>query len=133
MSRIIWSTILLSLTVLLGGCATSDSTLREQGHSDAYVLGFHDGRHSGMQEEGNYLEHYVKDYEKFATDREYAAGWMAGEMEGKSLQDQSQAVADGYTGYEIGQEADKASVHPKKITKDVMKGVDTSDFDKLGK
>ena len=45
------------LTVLLSGCETSDVTLRDQGRSESYIMGFHDGRHSGMQEAGNYLDH----------------------------------------------------------------------------
>ena len=55
----------LGLSVFLFGCATSDSALRESGHVEAYLQGFHDGRHSGMREAGNYFEHIVKDAERF--------------------------------------------------------------------
>lgn len=45
--------------MFLTACGTTDSTLREQGRSEAYVTGLHDGRHSGMQEAGNEFEHYI--------------------------------------------------------------------------
>ena len=59
------------LVMMLGGCGTSDGTLREQGRNESYIMGFHDGRHSGMKEAGNYLEHIVKDTQRFKDDAEY--------------------------------------------------------------
>ena len=44
--------------VLLAACGTTDSQMQQQGHSMAYIQGFHDGRHSGMKEEGNEGELY---------------------------------------------------------------------------
>jgi hypothetical protein len=75
--------LMVAFPSLMSGCATSDATLREGGHNEAYIQGFHDGRHSGMNEAGNYLEHMVKDTRKFAEDPDYRAGWDAGEAEGK--------------------------------------------------
>jgi hypothetical protein len=131
------TSLLLTTSVLLLGCQTSDSTLHDQGRSDAYVQGFHDGRHSGMQEAGNTWEHYLRDHDRFATDSEYKAGWLAGETEGKRLQEQATAVgeaaAGGYSGYQINKEAKKASPDPDKIAKDAMKGVNTDDLKALEK
>ena len=90
--------------------------MREQGHSEAYLQGFHDGRHSGMKEAGNTWEHYVRDHERFAADEEYRDGWIAGEVEGKHLQEQAKTMGDAmagtYTGSKIGKEVDKNSPDP---------------------
>ena len=122
---------------LLASCETTDTALRGQGHSEAYLQGFHDGRHSGMKEAGNNWEHYVKDHERFDSDREYRDGWVAGEAEGKHLQEQAKAIGDSmsgsYTGYQIGKEVDKNKPDPEKAAKDATKGVDTSVFKSLEK
>ncbi|MEP5567286.1 MAG: hypothetical protein ABJN62_05575 [Halioglobus sp.] len=127
---------ILALSIL-AGCQTSDSTLRDQGHSGSYVQGFHDGRHSGMKEAGNDWEHYLRDQERFESDNEYREGWLAGEAEGKTLQQQAEAVgnsaAGAYSGYEINKEVNKAKPHPDKIAKDVMKDVDTGELKSLEK
>lgn len=110
--------------------------MREQGHTDSYVQGFHDGRHSGMKEQGNNYEHYIRDVERFEKDAEYKAGWLAGEAEGKKLQKQATeigAVAAGaYSGYKINKEV-KKNQDVDQIGKDVLKGVDTSDLEALEK
>ena len=59
MSR--WIPVLL-LSLLATACGTTDSSLKDQGKSEAYVTGFHDGRHSGMREAGNEWEHYIRDH-----------------------------------------------------------------------
>lgn len=121
--------ILISIVTFLTACGTTDSAMRDQGHSEAYVTGFHDGRHSGMQEAGNEWEHYIRDYERFESDAEYKSGWLAGEAEGKRLQAQATAVgeaaAGSYSGYQISKEAEKSGPHPDKAAKKAMKGVDT--------
>ncbi|PLW66722.1 hypothetical protein C0039_20400 [Pseudohalioglobus lutimaris] len=118
-------------------CSTSDSALKEQGHSEAYVVGFHDGRHSGMQEAGNSWEHYIRDHERFEADLDYKEGWLAGEAEGKRLQAQAtaagEAAAGAYTGYRVKEETDKAMPHPNKIGKEVVKDVDTDALKSLEK
>lgn len=120
---------LLFAALQLASCQTSDGALRDQGNSEAYILGFHDGRHSGMSEQGNTWEHYIRDRERFDSDQQYRGGWLAGEVEGSRLQAQAaavgEAVGDGYTGYRVGQEAEKAGPHPKAALKDAMQGVDT--------
>ena len=79
--------VALAISLLaISGCETTDTTLRESGRSEAYITGFHDGRHSGMKEAGNYLEHMVKDGKRFEEDAEYRAGWLAGEQEGIRIQ-----------------------------------------------
>ena len=137
MKSLLTSLFLASTLLVLGGCQTSDSTLHDQGRSDAYVQGFHDGRHSGMQEAGNSWEHYLRDHDRFAADSEYKAGWLAGEAEGKRLQEQATAVgeaaADGYSGYQINKEAKKATADPEKIAKEAMKGVNADDLKALEK
>ncbi len=125
-------TALCVFVLVLAGCQTSDSTLREAGRSEAYVLGFHDGRHSGMKEAGNNWEHYIKDTERFDSDADYREGWLAGVEAGKRLQQQAtaagEAIGGAYTGYQVGKEADKAGPHPEKAAKDAMKGVNTDDL-----
>jgi hypothetical protein len=118
------------LVVILGGCGTSDGTLREQGRSESYIMGFHDGRHSGMKEAGNYLEHIVKDTQRFRDDAGYQAGWLAGETEGIRMQEQANAASNSYN---AGKAADKAGPHPHDAMKDAMKGVNTDDLKVLEK
>ena len=118
------------LTVLLSGCETSDVTLRDQGRSESYIMGFHDGRHSGMSEAGNYLDHIVKNTSRFKDDAEYHAGWLAGEAEGKRMQEQANAAAGAYN---AGKIADKAGPHPNDAMKNATKGVNTDDLKVLEK
>jgi hypothetical protein len=123
-----WSLSLL--IIVLGGCSTSDSTLREQGRGESYITGFHDGRHSGMKEAGNYLEHIVKDTQRFKDDTDYQGGWLAGEVEGIRIQQQANAASNSYN---AGKAADKAGPHPHDAMKDAMKGVNTDDLKVLEK
>jgi hypothetical protein len=122
----------LCCCLFLAGCQTSDATLRDQGRSDAYVVGFHDGRHSGMQEAGNFLEHFIQDQARFESDLEYRKGWLAGETEGKRIQQEANAAVGVYSSYKIGQEVDKATDF-KKIGKDAVKDADTSALKSLEK
>ena len=123
--------LVIGLTVLMFGCATSDSALRKSGHGEAYVQGFHDGRHSGMREAGNYFEHMVKDAERFTSDSEYRDGWLAGETEGVRIQQQANVVGGTSSGYRIGKEVEKSKFDADAVGKDVMKGVDTDSLKNL--
>ncbi len=122
----------LAITLFSTGCATSDSTLREHGHSESYVQGFHDGRHSGMAEAGNYLEHVVKNSQRYANDVEYRAGWLAGETEGKQMQEEANAVAGAYTDSRIKKEYKKSHDYDA-IGRDATKGVDPKSLEPLYK
>ena len=118
------------IALLSAGCETTDATLREQGRSEPYVMGFHDGRHSGMKKAGNYLEHMVKDTQRFEDDTDYREGWLAGEAEGIRMQEQANAAAGSY---QAGKIADKAGPHPDDAMKDAMKGVNTDELKVLEK
>lgn len=122
------------LLLMVTACGTTDSSLYQQGKSDAYVLGFHDGRHSGMKEEGNAFEHYIRDEKRFNEDADYRAGWLDGEEEGMKLQDQAtmvgNAAAGAYSGYQVGKEVDKQTDFDK-IARDAVKDVDTSELKNL--
>jgi hypothetical protein len=135
MTIIVRCSALITCLLLLVACGTTDSTMRQAGHNEAYVQGFHDGRHSGMQEAGNSWEHYIRDKQRFDTDSEYRAGWIAGETEGKSLQAQAQSIgnsaAGAYSGQRVSEEVDQAQPAPQKIANDVMQGVDTSELKSL--
>ena len=125
--------LIVCFSVFVTGCATSDATLREGGHSEAYIQGFHDGRHSGMKEAGNYLERVVKDTRRFVDDAEYRAGWLDGEAEGIRIQQQANSASGVYSGYKIGKEAEKSKPDADAIGHDVMKGVDPSTLEGLYK
>ena len=126
-----WVTILLCL-VLATGCQTSDTTLRDSGRSEAYITGFHDGRHSGMKEAGNYLEHVVKDVQRFEQDADYKAGWLAGEQEGIRMQQQANAAVGSAEGYRIAKEADKSVEKDiEKAARSAIKDVDTDSLKTL--
>ena len=124
--------LIIAFTLYLTGCATSDSSLREHGHSDSYILGFHDGRHSGMSEAGNYLEHVVKNSKRYIDDAEYRAGWLAGETEGKQLQAEANAAAGAYSGYQVNKEYKKSHDYDA-IGRDATKGVDPKSLEPLYK
>ena len=128
--KIIKGLALLYCGLILAGCETTDATLREQGKSDAYIMGFHDGRHSGMQEAGNYLEHYVKDEKRFESDVNYREGWLAGEAEGLRIQQEANGAVGVYSAYEIGKEAGKATDYGK-VGQDAVKDVDPSTLEGL--
>jgi hypothetical protein len=130
--RLITSIALVCYCLLLAACQTSDSSLREQGRSDAYVAGFHDGRHSGMQEAGNFLEHFVQDKTRFESDPEYRDGWLAGETEGKRIQQEANGAVGVYSAYDIGKEAGKATDYDR-IGQEAVKDVDTSGLKTLDK
>ena len=116
--------VLLALTS--AGCETTDSALQDAGKSEGYITGFHDGRHSGMKEAGNYLEHMVKDPQRFETDADYRAGWLAGEQEGIRIQQQANAAVGAAGGAQIAKDAKKSADHDiKKAGKEATENVDT--------
>jgi len=125
--------VAISLWLLLtAGCQTSDTTLRDSGRSDAYITGFHDGRHSGMKEAGNYLEHVVKDVQRFETDADYRSGWLAGEQEGIRMQQQANAAVGSAEGYRIAKEADKSAERDiEKAGERALKDVDADSLKSL--
>ncbi|CAH0535407.1 hypothetical protein VST7929_02980 [Vibrio stylophorae] len=119
----------LGLIALLAACGTTDSELRQSGYSASYIQGFHDGRHSGMQEAGNDYEDYIKDQLRFDNDADYQRGWLAGEAEGQQLQSQAHAVGEGIaTGLS---EPASASFDADKAAKEVLHGIDTSTLKNL--
>ncbi|MEZ8601098.1 hypothetical protein [Vibrio splendidus] len=114
--------------LISSGCGTSDSALIDSGHNESYIQGFHDGRHSGMQETGNSFEDYIKDQNRFNSDADYKQGWLAGESEGKKLQDEATSIGKGL-----------ASSYPQKnklmnsddVAKEALKSIDTSGLESL--
>ena len=125
---------ILIFCLAVTACGTTDSTMREQGKPDAYVIGFHDGRHSGMQEEGNFIEHFIRDHERFENDEDYRSGWLAGEAEGKKLQRQATTAGNAavgiYSGYQVGKEVDRQTDFDR-IGRETVEGMDTSDLKNL--
>lgn len=120
-----WLTALL-LALTSAGCETTDSALHGAGKSEAYITGFHDGRHNGMKEAGNYLEHTVKDVQSFETDTDYREGWLAGEQEGIRIQNQANAAVGSAAGYQITKDAEKSVEHDiEKAGKQATENVDT--------
>jgi hypothetical protein len=127
---------LMVCTILLVACQTSDTTLREQGHNDSYIVGFHDGRHSGMREAGNNFEHFIQDRKRYDDDDEYREGWLAGEEEGRKVQAQADAIGDGAAAGIAADQAGKSSKKhgmSKKAMEDAVRGVDTSSLENLEK
>ncbi len=124
--------LMVAFALSVMGCETSDATLRDAGRSEAYIMGFHDGRHSGMKEAGNYLEHMVKDTKRFEEDADYRAGWLAGEQEGIEMQRQANAAVGGAAGRQIVKDADKSVEHDiDRAAKDATKGIDTDSLKAL--
>ena len=117
-------TFCIAVSVWLAGCATSDATLRQGGHSEAYIQGFHDGRHSGMKEAGNYLEHVVKDHRRFESDADYRTGWLDGEDEGMRMQQEANAATGNASAYRMEREIDRSRPDAEAIGHDAMQGID---------
>jgi hypothetical protein len=92
-----------------------------------------------MKAAGNNWEYCIKDHEKFTNDAQYAAGWIASEIEGNTSKSKprlsvpGEAVGAGYSGYRINDETNKAKLHPHDIAKDVLKDVGTTELETLGK
>ena len=141
-SRLKIVALIAAMTLTLAACGTSDGSLREEGRSDSYITGFHDGRHSGLSEEGNDFEHYVRDEARFRSDGDYKTGWFAGEIEGMRIQDQSNDFSEG-VGSAVGGAVSGAAMGDydddddepdfDKIGRDAVKNVDTTGFENLGK
>ena len=131
MSRLIIALVVMSLGVL-AGCGTTDTAMREQGRSESYVLGFHDGRHSGMKEEGNLFEQFIRDEASFENDPDYRDGWLDGEQEGQTLQYNANIASATYSGYQAGKAYDR-SHDVNKISEDALKDIDTSSLKNLEK
>lgn len=121
---------MVSALLLLTGCGTTDAQLEQAGYNASYIQGFHDGRHSGMEEAGNDYETYIRDGQRYANDEQYRNGWIAGEAEGRKLQNQASMagnVAAGvYQANEIGKAVDKNNRKTEGAAKEALKGVDTS-------
>ena len=120
--------LVLLFVIISSGCGTSDSALIESGHNESYIQGFHDGRHSGMQEAGNDFENYMKDEKRFDSDTDYKQGWLAGESEGKKIQDEATSIGKGIAG-SYPQKTD--STNTDDMAKDALKGIDTSGLENL--
>ncbi len=132
--KILTGILVLLVASVLTACETSDATLQDQGRSHSYILGFHDGRHSGISEAGNPFDHYIRDEDRFANNDEYKQGWLAGETEGKKLQAQAASA-----GAALGAATAAANVNKEvkknqdfdKIGKDALKDTDTSTLENL--
>lgn len=123
--------MIVGLLLALVACGTTDAELQSEGRSQAYIDGFHDGSHSGMEEEGNNFEQYVRDEQRYASEADYRAGWDAGEAEGKKNQDTANAIGEGIAagaGAASSHEADKDVTHDAR---QVIKHTDTSDMKAL--
>mgnify|MGYP001552989398 FL=1 len=131
MSRMIIALVVMSLGVL-AGCGTTDTAMREQGRSESYVLGFHDGRHSGMKEEGNLFEQFIRDEAGFENDPDYRAGWLDGEKEGQKLQYEANIASATYSGYQAGKAYERSN-DVNRISEDALKDIDTSSLKNLEK
>lgn len=78
----------------LGGCTTNAFSLRQSTHSDAYMIGYIDGRYSGLNKGGNSAALVIKDGNRFREDEAYRKGWLEGEQEGLRIQRESGVVAN---------------------------------------
>ena len=120
------------LVLALSACGTSDAELREQGFSEAYIEGFHDGEHSGITEEGNRWDHYVRDEDRFENDPDYRAGWLAGEAEGREEEKQAEAVRSAVGLGVAIESASHSGGDPDETAQDVIDHTDTSGMEALG-
>lgn len=75
--------------LLLGGCGSHPFLLQHSVQSDAYRVGFQDGRYSGFYKAGNSSAMLIKDTQRFRQDEEYRQGWLEGEQEGIRIQRES--------------------------------------------
>ena len=126
-----------AIAILSVSCATSDSSLREQGRSDAYVVGYHDDFASSTGAVPALDWFCFVFHESAPALVDYRQGWLDGEVEGKKIQAQAEAVgnaaAGSYSGYRLDKEVEKTRPDAEKIAKDAMKDVDTDALKALEK
>lgn len=77
------------LPLLLTACASRSVPLKYAAHGDAYMIGFHDGRHSGLHAAGHGSALAIKDVTRFERDPAYRQGWLDGKEEGVRIQRES--------------------------------------------
>jgi len=92
-AKALMAAVLLMPLLMLGGCAARTFPLHYSTHSDAYLIGFQDGRYSGMRKAGNSSAMLIKDGSRFQQDEEYRQGWLEGEQEGMRIQRESGQIA----------------------------------------
>lgn len=77
------------MPLLLSACVTDGFIKQEDAATEsAYDMGFHDGRHSGLQGADELSPALIKDLGRYADDEAYRQGWNAGEAEGLRIRKQ---------------------------------------------
>lgn len=74
------------MPISLTACTFNSQSLSGSYVGDSYMMGFHDGRHSGLKNAGDASESTIKDVTRFAEDAGYRDGWLAGEKEGQRIE-----------------------------------------------
>ncbi|MCL1141825.1 hypothetical protein [Shewanella gaetbuli] len=125
--------VLVALSVT--ACVSTRDTMIEQGYPLAYADGFQDGCDSGNKAGGSLFDQFKKDITRFNSDTDYAQGWSDGfrqcETEQESIQRQTRMAIEQQKLQEQRKANDIASKHALETK--VMKGIDTSGLESLGK
>lgn len=91
--KALMAVVLLAQLLVVGGCASNTFPLHYSTHTESYLIGFQDGRYSGMRKAGNSSAMLIKDGSRFQQDEEYRQGWLEGEQEGMRIQRESGQIA----------------------------------------
>jgi hypothetical protein len=106
-----------------------------KGYPVAYAQGYDDGCHSGNKAGGSFFDEFIKDVNRFDNDTQYAQGWSDAfrqcESEQEALQRQTRISIEQQKLSEQREENDLQKQY--RLEKEVMKGIDTSGLEKLGK
>ena len=120
----------ISYFLLLSGCVSQKEAMLKEGYPLSYAEGFDDGCHSGNQAAGSVFDQFKKDVRRFESDNQYAQGWSDGfrqcESQQEAIQRQTRMAIEQQKLSEQKRQNDlKEQYH---LEKEVLKGVDTSNF-----
>lgn len=111
---------LVFMPMVLAACSFNTHLRSGEYGGDAYVTGFHDGRHSGLAKAGASAESVIKDVTRFAEQPEYREGWLAGEQEGIRIRKEASAGKEVVSKGKARKESDEAPANNKAINPDLL-------------
>lgn len=116
--------------MVAGGCVSQKDSMIKEGYPLAYAEGFDDGCHSGNKAGGSLFDEFKKDVNRFDRDRQYAQGWSDGfrqcESEQEAIERQTRMALERQN---LNEQRKQDQLNEQyRLEKEVLKGVDTSNF-----
>ncbi|WP_432698365.1 hypothetical protein ACQUQP_08495 [Marinobacterium sp. YM272] len=83
--RFIRTVLVITLPFTLSACVTNGLMMDNSAGANGYEIGFHDGRHSGLNGATDLSTSLIKDLTRYQADERYREGWLAGQEEGARI------------------------------------------------